>query len=493
MTDKTDSGSGKELIYQLEGRPPLRIAIPLGLQHVLAMFVGNLTPLIILMGICGMTVDGGFGALRVSLLQNAMLIAGIVTLVQVFSIGPVGGRVPIVMGTSSGFIGVMTSAANAMGGGVIGYGAVLGASFVGGIFEAVLGVFLKPLRKFFPPLVTGIVVMSIGLSLISVGVNSFGGGNKNGDFGSPENLLIGFFVLIVILVLKHGTKGFTSTSSILIGIIAGYILCAIMGIFLPHTYTYTDAAGKTVEATKSWVLNWQAVKDASWFKVPALMPVKWVFDAKAILPIMVMFIVTAVETVGDISGVCEGGMNREPSDKELSGGIICDGLGSSFAALFGVLPNTSFSQNVGLVALNKVVNLFTIAIGGIFLVLCGLFPKLAALMSIMPNSVLGGAAVLMFASIIVSGMQLVTKDPLTPRNVSIVATALGVGYGLGATSGVLAKCPQFIQLIFGESGIVSACVIALVMNIVIPQDKPHTPPASEVPDNPMEPLIEPKK
>ena len=318
--------------------------------------------------------------------------------------------------------------------------------------------------------------MSIGLSLISVGVNSFGGGNKNGDFGSPENLLIGFFVLIVILVLKHGTKGFTSTSSILIGIIAGYILCAIMGIFLPHTYTYTDAAGKTVEATK-----------------PALMPVKWVFDAKAILPIMVMFIVTAVETVGDISGVCEGGMNREPSDKELSGGIICDGLGSSFAALFGVLPNTSFSQNVGLVALNKVVNLFTIAIGGIFLVLCGLFPKLAALMSIMPNSVLGGAAVLMFASIIVSGMQLVTKDPLTPRNVSIVATALGVGYGLGATSGVLAKCPQFIQLIFGESGIVSACVIALVMNIVIPQDKPHTPPASEVPDNPMEPLIEPKK
>ena len=336
----------------------------------------------------------------------------------------------------------MTSAANAMGGGVIGYGAVLGASFVGGIFEAVLGVFLKPLRKFFPPLVTGIVVMSIGLSLISVGVNSFGGGNKNGDFGSPENLL----------VLKHGTKGFTSTSSILIGIIAGYILCSIMGIFLPHTYTYTDAAGKTVEATKSWVLNWQAVKDAAWFKAPALMPVKWVFDAKAILPIMVMFIVTAVETVGDISGVCEGGMNREPSDKELSGGIICDGLGSSFAALFGVLPNTSFSQNVGLVALNKVVNLFTIAIGGIFLVLCGLFPKLAALMSIMPNSVLGGAAVLMFASIIVSGMQLVTKDPLTPRNVSIVATALG-----------------------------------------IPQDKPHTPPASEVPDNPMEPLIEPKK
>ena len=492
-TKSAKTSGDANLIYQLEGKPPLKIAVPLGLQHVLAMFVGNLTPLMIIMGICGMTADGGFAALRISLLQNAMLIAGIVTLVQCFTLGPVGGRVPIVMGTSSGFIGVMSSAANAMGGGLIGYGAVLGASFIGGLFEAVLGVFLKPLRKFFPPLVTGIVVMSIGLSLISVGVNSFGGGNKNGDFGSAENLFIGFFVLIVILVLKHGTKGFTSTSSILIGIIAGYVLCAIMGAFLPHTYTYTNDAGEAVEATKSWVLNWQAVKEAAWFQVPAFMPVNWVFDVKAIAPIMVMFVVTAVETIGDISGVCEGGMNREPSDRELSGGIMCDGLGSSFAALFGVLPNTSFSQNVGLVAMNKVVNLFTIGIGGVFLILCGLFPKLAALMSIMPNSVLGGAAVLMFSSIIVSGIQLVTKEPLTPRNVSIVATSLGVGYGLGTTTGALAKMPQFVQLIFGESGIVSACVIALVMNALIRPDKPHTPPAAEQPDNPMEPLIEEEK
>ncbi len=456
--------------YELEGKPPLRQAIPLGLQHVLAMFVGNLTPLLVILGICGITGDSDFAALRVTLLQNAMLIAGIVTLIQVIGIGPVGGKLPIVMGTSSGFIGVMSSVANSMGGGLIGYGAILGASLIGGLFEGVLGLFLKPLRKFFPPVVTGTVVISIGLSLLSVGINSFGGGNKNADFGSLENLFVATFVLVVILVLKHGTKGFTSLSAILIGIICGYILVAVMGAVLPHTFTYTNEEGAVVEATKSWVLNWSAVKNASWFSIPAIMPVKWVFDVKAILPLMIMFIVTAVETVGDISGITEGGLGREATDRELSGGVLCDGVGSSLAACFGVLPNTSFSQNVGLVALNKVVNRFTIAIGGIFLILCGLFPKLSALLSIMPQSVLGGAAVMMFASIIVSGIQLTTKEPLTARNVSIIAVALGVGYALGATSGILAHLPYLVQLIFGESGIVSACVIAIVLNICIPKD-----------------------
>lgn len=456
--------------YELEGRPPLKIAIPLGLQHVLAMFVGNLTPLIVIMGICGMTADAGFAALRVTLLQNAMLVAGIVTLVQVITIGPVGGKLPIVMGTSSGFIGVMSSVANAMGGGVIGYGAILGASFIGGLFETVLGAFLKPLRKFFPPVVTGTVVMSIGLSLLSVGINSYGGGNSNPDFGSLENLFVATCVLVIILLLKHGTKGFTSFASILIGIICGYVIVAIMGAILPHTFTYVNDAGETVEATKSWVLNWSAVRDAAWFAVPKFMPVAWVFDARAILPLLIMFIVTAVETVGDISGITEGGLGREATDRELSGGVMCDGLGSSFAAFFGVLPNTSFSQNVGLVALNKVVNRFCIGIGGCFLILCGLFPKLSAILSIMPQSVLGGAAVMMFASIIVSGIQLVTREPMTPRNVSIIAVSLGVGYALGTSSGILAHLPYLVQLIFGESGIVSACLIAIVLNILIPKD-----------------------
>lgn len=343
----------------------------------------------------------------------------------------------------------------------------MGASIIGGLFETVLGFFLKPLRRFFPAVVTGTVVMSIGLSLISVGINSFGGGNNAADFGSMENLLLALFVLAVILFFKHFTKGFFSSSSILLGIVFGYIAAFIMGIVLPTTGVNADG----VEYTKAWVLNWDKVLDASWFEIPKFMPVKPVFDLRAILPVLIMFIVTAVETVGDISGVMEGGLGREATDKELSGGVMCDGLGSSFAALFGVLPNTSFSQNVGLVTMTKVVNLFALSTGAIFLILCGLCPKLAALISIMPQSVLGGAAVMMFSSIVISGIQLITKNPLNARNLSIVSVALGVGYGMGSNPGILANAPQLVQLVFGGSGIVPAALVAILLNIILPKEK----------------------
>ena len=452
--------------FKLDGKMPLKQAIPLGLQHVLAMFVGNLTPLLIITGACGIA-GGEFADLQLHLLQNAMLVAGIVTLIQLFSVGPIGGKVPIVMGTSSGFLGVFNSVAATMGGGVIAYGAIMGASIIGGLFESVLGFFLKPLRKFFPAVVTGTVVMSIGLSLISVGINSFGGGNAAKDFGSMENLILAFIVLVVILYFKHFTTGFLSSSAILIGIIVGYIVAFVMGFILPTTAVTPEG----VEYTKAWVLNWNKVAQASWISIPEIMPVKVVFDLRAIIPVMIMFIVTAVETVGDISGVMMGGLGREATDTELSGGVSCDGIGSSFAALFGVLPNTSFSQNVGLVAMTKVVNRFAIATGAIFLVLCGLIPKLGALVSIMPQSVLGGAAVMMFSSIVVSGIQLITKDPLTPRNLSIVSVALGVGYGMGANTAILAHAPQTISLIFGGSGIVPAAFVAVLLNIILPKDK----------------------
>ena len=453
--------------YDFYAKLPLKKAIPLGMQHVLAMFVGNLTPILLITGACGLGAGTEFADLQIALLQNAMLIAGVVTLIQLFSIGPVGGKVPIIMGTSSGFIGVCNSVSAVMGGGILAYGAIMGASLIGGLFEGVLGFMLKPLRRFFPPVVTGAIVLAIGLSLISVGVNSFGGGSSAKDFGSLENLLLGAIVLIVIVALKHGTKGMTSASSILIGIIVGYIVAAVMGMVLPTTGV--DAEG--VEYTKAWVLNWQKVADASWFAIPAIMPVKLVFDVRAIVPIMIMFVVTAVETVGDISGVMVGGMDREATDTELAGGVICDGLGSSLASLFGVLPNTSFSQNVGLVTMTKIVNRFALTTGAIFLILCGLFPKLAALISIMPQSVLGGAAVMMFSSIVVSGIQLITKEPMTPRSITIVSVALGLGYGLGANGGVLSGLPQFVQLIFGGSGIVPAAIVAIVLNIVLPKEK----------------------
>ena len=438
----------KELMpeaYDFNGKLSLKQAIPLGLQHVMAMFVGNLTPLLIITGACGIGAGSEYASIQVALLQNAMIIAGIVTLIQLFSIGPVGGKVPIIMGTSSGFIGVFSSITKVMGGGVLAYGAIMGASIIGGLFETVLGAFIKPLRRFFPSVVTGTVVLSIGLSLISVGINSFGGGNGAKDFGSLENLFLAFVVLIVILFVKHWTKGYLSSSSILIGIIVGYIVAAIMGCVLPHTAVNAEG----VEYTKSWVLNWNKVAEAKWIAIPKFMPVKPVFDLRAILPVLVMFVVTAVETVGDISGVMVGGVGREATDKELSGGVMCDGLGSSLAALFGVLPNTSFSQNVGLVAM----------------------PKLGALISIMPQSVLGGAAVMMFSSIIVSGIQLITKEPLDARRLSIVSVALGVGYGMGVSPAILAHTPQAVQLMFGESGIVPAAFVAILLNIILPKDK----------------------
>ncbi len=457
--------------YDFTAKLPLSQAIPLGLQHVLAMFVGNLTPILLITSACAALSDAEqFAAIQVSLLQNAMLLAGIITLIQLFAIGPVGGKVPIIMGTSSGFIGVFQSVAQLMGGGILAYGAMMGASIIGGLFEGVLGFFLKPLRRFFPAVVTGTVVLSIGLSLIGVGVGSFGGGSNAPDYGSLENLLIALSVLVVILTFKHCTKGILSFSCILLGIIFGYIVCAVLPLFL----STTGITPEGVEYTKAWVLNWDKVAQASWFAVPEIMPVPIVFDMRAIAPVLIMFIVTAVETVGDISGVMEGGMGREATDKELSGGIICDGLGSSFAALFGVLPNTSFSQNVGLVTMTKVVNRFALACGAVFLILCGLLPKLAALVSIMPQCVLGGAAVMMFASIVMSGIQLITREPLTTRSMTIVSVALGLGYGLGANTAVLAGLPQGIQLIFGGSGIVPAALVAILLNILLPKEKEKT-------------------
>ena len=460
--------------YDFEGRIPLSQAIPLGLQHVMAMFIGNLTPLIIVMGLCGLTADAGFGDLRTALLQNATVMAGIVTLVQLFSIGPVGGKVPIVMGTSSGFLGVLNNTVAACGGGILAYGAIMGACIVGGIFEGVLGMFLKPLRKFFPAIVTGSVVIAIGLSLLGVGINYFCGGSGKADYGSLQNLFLGFVVLIVIILLKHFAPqdSVLSSAAILFGILAGYAVAVVMTLVLPTVGINADGA----EYTYSWVVNFEQIKNAAWIAVPsfigfgALSDLHVVFQANAIIPIGIMFIVTAIETVGDISACIEGGMEREATDTELSGGVICDGLGSSFAALFGVLPNTSFSQNVGLVSMTKVVNRFAISMGAIFLILCGFCPKIGAIMSVMPQSVLGGAAVMMFASILISGIPLITKEPIGSREITIISVAIGLGYGLGATNGATSQLPYYIQLVFGGSGIVPCSLAAILLNIVLPKN-----------------------
>ena len=475
--------SKKPVVYssptELDGRLPMKLAFPFGLQHVLAMFVGNLSPLLIIMAMCGITADGGLGNLRVSLLQNAMLVAGINTMIQVRKLGPIGSGLPIVMGTSSGFIGVNKGiAASMMAGvaagtittdinaGIFAYGAIIGAQMCGGIFEMVLGFCIKPLRKFFPAVVTGTVVTAIGLSLFSVGIGFFGGGNANADYGALWNLFLGLVTLLAILFFKHGTKGFTSVSAILMGIIVGYIVSFIMGLFLPETVTI----GETT-VTAAYITKWSQVKEAAWFALPKIMPVKPQFKIDAIIPLMIMFIVTAVETVGDTAGVTEGGLYREPTDKELSGSVVCDGFGSFVSACFGSLPNTSFSQNVGLVNMTKMVNRFAVSVGAGILICAGLFPKIGAIISIMPQPVLGGAAVMMFANIVISGINLLTKEPLDGRNATIVAIALGLGYGMGSTTAVQAFMPTWMTYIFGGSGIVPAALLAIVLNIVLPKDK----------------------
>ena len=475
--------------YSLDGRVPLKQAIPLGLQHVLAMFVGNLSPLLIIMATCGMTDGNGFGDLRVSLLQNAMLIAGLITFIQLYPIGPIGGRLPIVMGTSSGFIGVNNAIAGSMlagiaagtittdvNAGIFAYGAVMGACIIGGIFEMGLGFLIKPLRKFFPAVVTGTVVIAIGLSLIPVGINFFGGGGTNvQDFGHMWNLFLGLVTMIAILIFKHAFKGFPSIASVLLGILVGYAVSLLMGFILPNTFEYVVKNAEGVEevktATYAFVTQWSKVADAKWFALPSILPVKPVFRIDAIIPMCIMFIVTAVETIGDTTGVVEGGLNREATDRELSGSVVCDGFGSSVAALFGVLPNTSFSQNVGLVGMTKVVNRFAISMGAGILVLAGLFPKIGAIINIMPQPVLGGAAIVMFANIVISGINLITKEPLTGRNATIVAISLGLGFGLGSATAAQGFMPQWLKYIFGGSGIVPAAVLAILLNIIIPKDK----------------------
>ncbi|CUN74204.1 uracil-xanthine permease family protein [Clostridium disporicum] len=425
-------------VYELDGRVSLKKAVPLGIQHVLAMFLGNVSPLIIVCGL--LNIDANTKSM---LIQNSMFIAGVATLIQLYPIFKVGSGLPVVMGTSSGFIGT-----EKVIGATYGYAAIMGASLVGALLEIVLGFFIKPLRKLFPPIVTSLVVISIGLSLLPVGIKYFAGGAGAADFGAPKHLLVGTIVMLVIIIVQNYTKGFIKTSAILIGIIIGYIVAIFMGM-----------------------IDFTQVKEAAWFSLPRPFVMGFEFRLDAIISMVIMYIATAVETIGDISAIAVGGLGREATDEELSGGVIADGVASFIAALFGVAPNTSFSQNVGLVAVTKVVNRFVIMTGALFLILAGFFPKLSAVLSVMPQSVLGGAAVIMFAMIFVSGLQSLFRENLNGRNGLIVALAIGIGVGLGNVPEALAGLPTWIGNIFAQNGIIMTFVIATILNLILPKDK----------------------
>lgn len=428
----------KGSIYELEGRVQLKEAVPLGIQHVLAMFLGNVSPLIIICGL--LNIDIGTKSI---LIQNAMFISGIATLIQLYPKFRVGSGLPIVMGTSSGFIGT-----EKVIGLTYGYDAIMGASLIGAILEIILGFFIKSLKKLFPPIVTSLVIISIGLSLLPVGIKYFGGGSGSDEFGSPKNLIVATVVVLVIIALKQCKKGFLNVSSILIGIVVGYILSIFLGM-----------------------VDFTAVKEAAWISMPKPFITGFQFKIDAIISMSIMYVATAVETIGNISAITVGGLNRDSKDNELSGGVIADGVASGIASMFGVLPNTAFGQNAGLVAVTKVVNKFVIMTGAVFLILSGFIPKLSALFSVMPQSVLGGAAVIMFSMILISGIQSLMREGLDERNSLIAALALGIGVGIGYVPEVLAKLPEWVTQVFAHNSIVMVFVIATVVNLILPKKK----------------------
>lgn len=424
--------------YDLEGKPPLKEAIPLGLQHVLAMFAGNVTVPLVIAGSLGLATGE-----TTFLIQCAMLVAGVTTLLQTKRRGPVGANLPIVMGTSFGFLPTSIAIGKQFG-----LSGILGAAFIGGFFETILGFFLKPLRKFFPPIVTGTVLLTIGLSLLPTGIKYFAGGVGAEDFGSFENLALGSLVLITIIFFNQYFKGILKMAAILMGLTVGYIAAIIIG-----------------------KVDFTSVANAQWFSIPTPMEYGMTFHWSAIIAMGILYIVTAVETVGDISGITVGGAGREATDEELSGGVIADGIASIFGAIFNTFPNTSFSQNVGIISLTGVMSKYVVNIGASFLIISALIPKFGAILAIMPQSVLGGAAVVMFAMIATSGIVLVTKDELNQRNLLVVGVALSVGLGLGSVPEALQYMPESFHLIFSGSGMVVSCMIALVLNIILPQEK----------------------
>ena len=427
-------------IYKLDGRVPIGKAIPFGLQHILAMFVSNLAPITMIAGAAKVPVTGAELGM---LLQNAMFAAGIATMIQLYPLWKIGSRLPVVMGVSFTFVTVLsTISAN------YGYPAVIGAVLIGGLFEGTLGLFAKYWRKIISPIVAASVVTAIGFSLFTVGARSFGGGYAT-DFGSVSNLLLGLITLATCLLWNMFAKGYLKQLSVLAGLIVGYIVAIFMG-----------------KVDLSMIMSGGIVA------LPHLLPIKPEFHAGAIMSACIIFLVSAAETIGDTSALVAGGLGREITGEEISGSLACDGYGSFISGLFGCPPVTSFSQNVGLVAMTKVVNRFTIMTGAVAMILAGLFPPIGNFFASLPQSVLGGCTIMMFGTILTSGMQMIANCGFTQRNITIVAMALSIGIGFTTTreSGIWAEFSPVVQSVFSANVVAVVFVVAIIMNLILPKN-----------------------
>ena len=427
-------------IYKLDGRVPIGKAIPFGLQHILAMFVSNLAPITMIAGAAKVPVTGAELGM---LLQNAMFAAGIATMIQLYPLWKIGSRLPVVMGVSFTFVTVLsTISAN------YGYPAVIGAVLIGGLFEGTLGLFAKYWRKIISPIVAASVVTAIGFSLFTVGARSFGGGYAT-DFGSVSNLLLGLITLATCLLWNMFAKGYLKQLSVLAGLIVGYIVAIFMG-----------------KVDLSMIMSGGIVA------LPHLLPIKPEFHAGAIMSACIIFLVSAAETIGDTSALVAGGLGREITGEEISGSLACDGYGSFISGLFGCPPVTSFSQNVGLIAMTKVVNRFTIMTGAVAMILAGLFPPIGNFFASLPQSVLGGCTIMMFGTILTSGMQMIANCGFTQRNITIVAMALSIGIGFTTTSesGIWAEFSPVVQSVFSANVVAVVFVVAIIMNLILPKN-----------------------
>ena len=425
-------------IYKLDGRVPMLKAIPFGLQHILAMFVANLTPITII------AAAGGLSQTEIAiLLQNAMFVAGIATLIQLFPLWKIGSKLPIVMGVSFTFVTVLcTVAVN------YGYPAVIGAVICGGIFEGTLGLFAKYWRKIIAPIVAASVVTAIGYSLLSVGARSFGGGYAD-DFGSAKNLVLGTITLAVCLIWNILAKGYLKQLSVLVGLVVGYIVAICMG-----------------------KVDLSVIFSEGFLSLPKFFPYTPEFHAGAIFSVLIIFMVSAAETIGDTTAVVSGGLNRDITSEEISGSLACDGYSSIISALFGCPPVTSFSQNVGLINMTKVINRFTIATGAGCMIIAGLLPPIGNFFASLPESVLGGCTIMMFGTIMVSGIEMLAKAGFTQRNITIAALSLSVGVGFTAASeiGLWSIFPELVKSVFSANVVAVVFIVSIVLNLILPKN-----------------------
>ncbi len=435
MSNKSNSSVSN--IYQLEGRVPVSRAIPFGLQHILAMFVANISPIIIVAGASGVS-----GKQLAMLIQSAMLIAGIGTLIQLFPLWKVGSGLPIVMGISFTFVSIMCYI-----GANYGYGTIMGAVLIGGLIEGCLGLFAKYWMKIISPIVSASVVTAIGFSLLSVGSTSFGGGSGSENFGSVENWILGTITLLCCILFNIFAKSYWKQLSVLFGLVVGYLVAIPMGLV-----DFSSLAGTSVIA------------------LPHLMPFKMEFHVNAIISVALIFLVSATETIGDTQALANSGLNRSATTKEISGSLACDGFISSLSSLFGCMPITSFSQNVGLVAMTKVVNRFTIAPGALIMILAGIFPIFGAVLATLPDAVLGGCTIMMFGTIVVSGLQMIGKCGYSQRNITIVALSLSIGIGFTQVPELFSVFPKIIETVFAENCVAVVFLVAVILNLILPQN-----------------------